>query len=84
MLHLASSHFQMVEAVKAQQRAARQEAVLRRLLDSSAFAVAERLSRLRMRAGVARERVGGLQGRHPARARRRLTTAVAVRACAGR
>ncbi len=55
VLHLASSHFQMVEAVKAQQRAARQEAVLRRLLDSSAFAVAERLSRLRMRAGVARE-----------------------------
>jgi methyltransferase family protein len=54
VLHLASSHFQMVEAVKAQQRAARQEAVLRRLLDSSAFAVAERLSRLRMRAGVAR------------------------------
>jgi hypothetical protein len=52
-LHLASSHFQMVEAVKAQQRAARQEAVLRRLLDSSAFAVAERLSRLRVRAGVA-------------------------------
>jgi hypothetical protein len=53
-LHLASSHFQMVEAVKAQQRAARQEAVLRRLLDSSAFAVAERLSRLRHRLGVAR------------------------------
>jgi hypothetical protein len=55
VLHLASSHFQMVEAVKAQQRAARQEAVLRRLLDSSAFAVAERLSRLRVRAGIARE-----------------------------
>jgi len=55
VLHLASSHFQMVEAVKAQQRAARQEAVLRRLLDSSAFAVAERLSRLRVRAGIARD-----------------------------
>jgi Methyltransferase domain len=55
VLHLASSHFQMVEAVKAQQRAARQEALLRRLLDSSAFSVAERLSRLRMRAGIARE-----------------------------
>ena len=53
-LHLASSHFQMVEAVKAQQRAARQEAVLRRLLDSSAFGVAERLSRLRARLGIAR------------------------------
>jgi hypothetical protein len=55
VLHLASSHFQMVEAAKAQQRAARQEAVLRRLLDSSAFAVAERLSRLRHRAGIATE-----------------------------
>lgn len=53
VLHLAASHFQMVEAVRVQQRAARQEAVLRRLLDSSAFAVAERLSRLRHRAGVA-------------------------------
>lgn len=53
--HLASSHVQMVEAAKAQQRAARQEAVLRRLLDSSAFAVAERLSRLRHRAGIATE-----------------------------
>jgi hypothetical protein len=29
--------------------------VLRRLLDSSAFAVAERLSRLRRRAGIATE-----------------------------
>jgi Methyltransferase domain len=35
------------------QRVARQEAVLRRMLESSAFAVAERLSRLRVRAGVA-------------------------------
>ena len=35
--------------------AARQEALLRRLLESSAFAVAERLSRLRVRAGVATE-----------------------------
>jgi hypothetical protein len=53
VLHLASSHFQMIEAGKARERAARQEAVLRRLLDSSAFAVAERLSRLRRRAGIA-------------------------------
>ena len=53
-LHLASSHFQMVEAAKARERAARQEAVLRRLLDSSAFSVAERLSRLRERVGVAK------------------------------
>jgi len=35
------------------QRAARQEAVLRRLLESKAFAVAERLSKLRVRAGIA-------------------------------
>lgn len=53
VLHLASSHFHLVEASRARERADRQEAVLRRLLDSSAFAVAERLSRLRIRAGVA-------------------------------
>jgi hypothetical protein len=53
--HLASSHVQMVEAARAHARLARQEAVLRRLLDSSAFAVAERLSRLRRRAGIATE-----------------------------
>ena len=70
VLHLASSHFQMVEAAKARERAARQEAVLRRLLDSSAFAVAERLSRLRERAGIAPWHVGRLEGRHPSRARR--------------
>jgi hypothetical protein len=51
--HLASEHFQMVEAAKAQQRLARQESVLRRMLESSAFGVAERLSRLRHRAGIA-------------------------------
>jgi hypothetical protein len=45
-LHLAHSFH-------AHQRAARQEAVLRRLLESRAFSVAERLSRLRRRAGVA-------------------------------
>ena len=55
VLHLASSHFQMVEAAVARERVARQEAVLRRLLDSSAFGVAERLSRLRRRAGIATE-----------------------------
>jgi len=54
VLHLASSHFQLMAAAQAQARAARQEAVLRRLLDSSAFAVAERLSRLRFRAGIAK------------------------------
>jgi hypothetical protein len=36
-----------------QERLGRQEALLRRLLESSAFALAERLSRLRRRAGVA-------------------------------
>jgi hypothetical protein len=35
------------------QRAARQEAVLRRMLESKAFAVAEKLSKLRVRAGIA-------------------------------
>jgi hypothetical protein len=35
------------------QRAGRQEAVLRRMLESKAFAVAERLSKLRVRAGIA-------------------------------
>ena len=53
VLHLASSHYHLVQASRARERADRQEAVLRRLLDSSAFAVAERLSRLRIRAGVA-------------------------------
>ena len=32
---------------------ARQEGLLRRMLESSAFAVGERLSRLRVRAGIA-------------------------------
>jgi hypothetical protein len=55
VFHLADSHVRLVEAVLAYQRAARQEAVLRRLLESSAFAVAERLSRLRHRVGIARD-----------------------------
>jgi hypothetical protein len=55
VLHLASSHFHLTEANAAKQKAARQEAVLRRLLESSAFSVAERLSRLRMRLGIAVE-----------------------------
>jgi len=46
VLHL-SSNARMV------QRVARQEAVLRRLLESRAFTIAERLSRLRSRAGIA-------------------------------
>ncbi len=53
VLHLASSHVHLVEENALRERAARQEEVLRRLLDSSAFAVAERLSRLRHRLGIA-------------------------------
>jgi Methyltransferase domain len=47
-LHLASSHVHLMKA-------SRQEAVLRRLLDSSAFALAERLSRVRLRLGIGTE-----------------------------
>jgi hypothetical protein len=46
VLHLTST-------LRANYRAGRQEAVLRRLLESRAFALAERLSRLRHRAGIA-------------------------------
>ena len=53
VFHLAEAHVRLVETSFANQRVARQEAVLRRLLNSSAFALAERLSRLRRRAGVA-------------------------------
>jgi SAM-dependent methyltransferase len=53
--HLALGHSRQVEIWELQQRVARQEAVLRRLLQSSAFGLAERLSRLRDRAGVAKE-----------------------------
>jgi Methyltransferase domain len=53
--HLAQAHARAVELWEAQARLARQEAVLRRLLASSAFSVAERLSRLRDRAGVGTE-----------------------------
>ena len=53
-LHLASSHFHLTEANALRQRVARQEVLLRRLLESSAFALAERLSRLRLRVGIGR------------------------------
>ena len=61
------------------ERQARQEALLRRLLESSAFAVAERLSRLRVRAGIATAQSGRLQGRDPpgAAATRRARRAAA-------
>ena len=51
--HLTESHARLVELGEANERRGRQEAVLRRLLGSSAFGVAERLSRLRRRAGIA-------------------------------
>ena len=51
--HLAQDHSRQVELWRLQERRGRQEAVLQRLLESSAFGLAERLSRLRMRAGVA-------------------------------
>jgi hypothetical protein len=51
--HLALGHARLVELWEERERRGRQEAVLRRLLESSAFSVAERLSRLRKRAGVA-------------------------------
>ena len=51
--HLVDMHGQLAELWELRARVARQEEVLRRMLDSSAFSVAERLSRLRVRAGVA-------------------------------
>jgi hypothetical protein len=53
--HLAQGHVRQAELWREQERRSRQEVVLRRLLESSAFALAERLSRLRLRAGVATE-----------------------------
>jgi hypothetical protein len=53
--HLAAVHNQLMAVTAARQKLARQEALLRRLLRSSAFSLAEQLSRLRRRAGVARE-----------------------------
>jgi SAM-dependent methyltransferase len=54
VLHLAVAHFHFVEALQAREKINRQEAVLRRMMDSSAFGVAERLSRLRHRLGIAK------------------------------
>lgn len=51
--HIAEGHTRLAELWRLQERQRRQEAVLRRLLESSAFAVADRLSRLRGRAGIA-------------------------------
>jgi hypothetical protein len=51
--HIAESHARQVEIWRLRERVARQEAVLERLLESSAFGVAERLSQIRVRAGIA-------------------------------
>jgi hypothetical protein len=51
--HLASAHVQQMEAAIAQQRNARKDELLRRLLESRTFALAERLSALRRRGGPA-------------------------------
>lgn len=53
--HLARGYSTLVELWALRERLGRQEAVLRRLLDSSAFSVAERMSRLRAAAGIATE-----------------------------
>jgi hypothetical protein len=55
VLHIAEEHALRVALWRAQERLARQEKVLQRLLTSSAFRLAERLSRLRARAGIAPE-----------------------------
>ena len=65
--HLATSMLQ-VELAKARARLQRQRMLLQRMLDSSAFSVAERLSRLRLKPGIGRP-VGDLEGRGPPRAR---------------
>jgi hypothetical protein len=52
VFHIAQGYHWQTEIWRLQERQRRQEAVLRRLLESSAFALAERLSRLRKRAGV--------------------------------
>jgi hypothetical protein len=51
--HIAEGHTRLAELWRLQDRQRRQEAVLRRLLESSAFGVAERLSRARVRARIA-------------------------------
>jgi hypothetical protein len=51
--NLARWHRSQAEVWRLREQLGRQQAVLRRLLESSAFAVAERLSRVRVRAGIA-------------------------------
>lgn len=51
--HLASVHMQLMEVAASHAKIHRLETVLNRLLNSSAFALAERLSDLRLRVGIA-------------------------------
>jgi hypothetical protein len=53
VLHLAVAHVHFTDASNLRERVARQQGVLTRLLESSAFSIAERLSRLRGRLGIA-------------------------------
>jgi Methyltransferase domain len=55
VLHVALANLHLTEVHVLRRRLARQEALLQRLLDSSAFGVAERLSRIRLRAGIGAE-----------------------------
>lgn len=55
VLHLASGHYHLTRAANREARNQRLEALLRRLLDSSAFGLAERLSQLRRRSGIGAE-----------------------------
>jgi hypothetical protein len=54
---LADIHVQATDLWRERERRARRDAVLRRMLDSSAFTLAEGLSRLRLRAGVGKGHV---------------------------
>jgi hypothetical protein len=53
VFHLAAVHHQMMEVTAANQKLHRQQTFLTRLMGSSAFLLAEQLSRLRQRAGIA-------------------------------
>ena len=58
VMHLASMHSQAVQSMVEGQKTARKDALLRMLLESRAFALAEQLSRLhgQRRAGILEER----------------------------
>jgi hypothetical protein len=52
VFHIANSHSHQVRAAELEIRLREQQIVLRRLLDSSAFGLAERLSLLRRKVGI--------------------------------